>query len=111
MSKNEEKVSRRNIEKLLKELQTNYGHEGPLYDRYRELDAQLDALRARFEASKPYKTLSAKVEKARMADAKEYETRRRAVQAVRQAYYAHGPIPKVMAELQKLIKRFNRSNG
>lgn len=100
-------VSKRNVEKLLKELGYDY-RKCPHEREERRLRAELEILEKRLLAVPEYQAL----EKAMVeASDKGCEARARLdsrVIKIRRRYYAHGLTPAVIKEIQDLVEERNR---
>jgi hypothetical protein len=108
ISKNEQKVSRRNIDRLLREL-------GP--DRYRQNSCELKEADQKVEdftntllAHPKLKALVKRAEQIRDREAKRHDSFRERVRAVRRLYWAKGPTPQIMATLIRLVEEENSMN-
>lgn len=81
-------VSKRNIERLFKELSPRwYGISHRHDERIKELEKDIDHLEEGFNSSPPVVKL---------------------VKEKKQLFYAHGPTPAVLKQVQKLVEDANR---
>ena len=103
MSKEQDEISRKNVQLLLREF-SGHRYEN---EEVRRLGALVDAREEELAKDKELTRLKAAHDKARNEFQASERRRQIKVQKVRQLFYAVGPTPEVIRQLEALVKEFN----
>ena len=108
MTKTEDKVNRRNVERLLNELSSyRYGDDHPDYARYMETERELEALEKKLLDVPDVRKLRAKVEILKQQHYARQKDIRIKTALLRQRYYAGVNVQEVLADLRALVEEAN----